>query len=66
MDSHHFDRLAFIANKTASVAARLEELEHLREQVRRAEHIAAGMPAIDANRFNRVRLAAEKPRKFTD
>jgi hypothetical protein len=53
----YFDRLAFIANKTAEVAAKLEELEQLRQQVRRAER----MPAIAPNDFNRVRLE-EKPR----
>jgi hypothetical protein len=58
----YFDRLAFIANETAEVAARLEELEQLREQVRRAERMAARMPAIGLNGLNRVRLAAEKPR----
>jgi hypothetical protein len=62
MPSYHFDRLAIIANKTASVAARLEELERLREKVRRAEKMAAEMPAIDPNRLNRARLAAEEPR----
>ena len=58
----YFDRLAFIANKTAEVAARLEELEQLREQVRRAERMAARMPAIGANDLNRGRFAEEKPR----
>jgi hypothetical protein len=47
MVSYYFDRLALIANKTASVAARLEELEQLREQVKRAERMAAPMPALD-------------------
>jgi hypothetical protein len=54
----YFDRLAFIANKTAEVAARLEELEQLREQVRMAER----MPAIGPKDLNSVRLAEEKPR----
>ena len=58
----YFDRLAFIANKTAEVAARLEELEQLRKQVRRAERMAARMLAIGPNDLNRVRLAEEKPR----
>jgi len=52
------DRLALIANKTAEVATRLEELEQLREQVRRAER----MPAVGPNDLNRVRLVEEKPR----
>jgi hypothetical protein len=56
----YFDRLAFIASETAEVAARLEELEQLREQVRRAERMAARMPAIGSNGLNR--LAEEKPR----
>ena len=54
----HFNRLAFIANKTAEVAAKLEELERLRERVRRAER----MPAIGPNDLNRPRLVEEKPR----
>ena len=54
----YFDRLAFIANKTAEVAAKLEELEQLREQVRRAER----MPAVGPNDLNRVRLVGEKLR----
>jgi hypothetical protein len=31
------ERLAVIANETAEIAAKFEELERLREQVRRAE-----------------------------
>jgi hypothetical protein len=54
----YFDRLAFIANKTAEVAARLEELEQLREQLRRAER----MPAICPNDLSKVLLVEEKPR----
>ena len=54
----YFDRLAFMANKTAEVAAALEELEQLREQVRMAER----MLAIGPNHLNSVRLAEEKPR----
>jgi hypothetical protein len=56
-----FERLAFIANETAEIAARLEELEQLREQVRRAERMAQ-MPAITANGLNPLQLAEEKPR----
>lgn len=33
----NYERLARIANETAEIAAKLEELERLREQVRRAE-----------------------------
>jgi hypothetical protein len=58
----YFDRLAFIANKTAEVAARMEELEQLRKQIRKAERLAAGVPAIRPNDLNRGRLAEEKPR----
>jgi hypothetical protein len=58
----YFDRLAFIASKTAEVAARLEELEQLRKEVRRAEQIAARTLAIGPYDLNRVRLAEEKPR----
>jgi hypothetical protein len=54
----YFNRLAFIANKTAEVAAKLEELEQLRERVRRAER----MPAIGPNDLNRLRLVEERPR----
>jgi len=54
----YFDRLALIANKSAEVAAKLEEIEQLREQVRRAER----MPAIGANHLNRLRLVEGKPR----
>lgn len=54
----YFDRLAFIAKKTAEVTAKLQELEQLREQVRRAER----MPAIGPNDFNRLRPVEEKLR----
>ena len=32
-----YERLALIANETAEITAKLEELERLREQVRKAE-----------------------------
>jgi hypothetical protein len=57
-----FERLAFIANETAEIAARLEELEQLRERVKRAERMAAQMLAIAHNGLNRLQSAAEKPR----
>lgn len=48
-----FGRLAVIANETAKIAAELEELELLREQVRRAERAAGQMLAIAPNGANR-------------
>lgn len=57
-----FERLAIIANETAKIAARLEELELLREQVRRAERTAAKMLAITPNGLNLLELAKEKSR----
>jgi hypothetical protein len=33
----NYERLALIANEAAEIAAKFEELERLREQVRRAE-----------------------------
>ena len=57
-----FERLAAIANETAKIAAKLEELELLREQVRKAERTAGQMLAIGPNVLNGLGIAEEKPR----
>ena len=57
-----FERLAVIANEAAKIAAKLEELVLLREQVRRAERTAGQTLDIAPNGLNRLGIAEEKPR----